>query len=128
MKILILLSAFFLLPQFAYCGEFVVFSVKTDFPMNDSQKMYRDVYVNMGTNQGIKAGSTLDAYRVMTTVDEINQKIGRNFSFKYAKLKVIQAENDMAVARVVEFLSPEHTPTGTYTNVMVGDQVEVAKK
>ncbi len=127
MKIFIFITALFL-PLLAHSGEYVVFSVKTDFPMNDSQKMYRDVYVNMGTNQGIKAGSTLDAYRVMTTVDEINQKMGRNFSFKYAKLKVIQAENDMAVARVVEFLSPENTPTGTYTNVMVGDQVEVAKK
>jgi len=105
-----------------------VFGVRTDFPMNDDQQQFRDVYVNMGTDQGIKVGSRLDAFRVLTTVDEINQRTGRNISFRIAKLKVIHAEGDVAVARVVEMLKPESTPIGNYTNVMVGDIVEVGKK
>ena len=109
-------------------GEHKVLGIRTDFPMADGQPLFRDVYVNMGTNQGVKAGSTLDAYRVITTVDEINQKMGRNISFKIAKLKVIHAESDLAVARVTQFLPPESTPIGSYTNVMVGDEVEIGKK
>lgn len=96
--------------------------------MADGQADYRDVYVNIGTNQGVKAGTKLDAFRVLTTVDEINQRTGRNFSFKIARLKVIHAESDMAVARVIEFQPPESTPIAVFTNVMVGDQVEVARK
>ena len=69
-----------------------------------------------------------DVRRVVTTVDELNQKTGRNISFKFAKLKVIHAETDVAVARVVSFLPPDSTPVGSFTNVMVGDEVEVAKK
>jgi len=109
-------------------GDYKVFGIRTDFPMADGQPLYRDVYVNMGTNQGIKTGSSLEAYRVITSVDELNQKTGRNISFKFAKLKVIHAESDLAVARVMQFLPPESTPLGSYTNVMVGDDVEVAKK
>jgi hypothetical protein len=112
----------------AHAGEYKVFGIKTDFPMADGQPLFRDVYVNLGTSQGIKAGSTLDAYRVVTTVDELNQKTGKNISFKIAKLKVIHAETDLAVARVTSFLPPDATPVGSFTNVMVGDDVEVAKK
>ncbi len=112
----------------AMAGEHRVFGIRTDFAMADDQPLFRDVYVNMGTDQGIKTGSTLDAFRVITTVDELNQKTGRNISFKIAKLKVIHAESDVSVARVTQFLPPDATPIVSYTNVMVGDDVEVAKK
>lgn len=132
MKILFWIGA--ILSVYAVClgsamaGEYKVFGIRTDFPMADGQQLFRDVYVNMGTNQGVKEGSALDVFRVVTTVDEINQKTGRNISFKFAKLKVIHAESDLAVARVVQFLPPENSPLASYTNVMVGDEVEVGKK
>lgn len=112
----------------AHAEDHQVFGVKSDFPMNDGQAIYRDVYVNLGTNQGIKAGSSLDAFRVTTTVDEINQRVGKNISYKIARLKVIHAEGDIAVARVEKMLPPESTPTGSYTNVMVGDLVAISSK
>lgn len=105
-----------------------VFGVRTDFTLNNTETKYRDVYVNMGTEQGIKIGSLLDAFRTLTTIDEINQRTGRNISFRIAKLKVIHAEGSISVARVVQMMDPEATPVGTYTNVMVGDTVEVGKK
>lgn len=116
-----------LLPSSTFAAH-QVFGIRTDFPMTDGQETFRDVYVNMGTDQGIKIGSILEASRVVTTVDEINQRTGRNISFPIAKLKVIHAEGDVAVARVLEMTKPELTPNGTFTNVMVGDQVDVAKK
>ena len=90
--------------------------------------MFRDIYVNMGTNQGIKTGSKLTVYRTITTMDEINQKSGKNISFKIGNLQVIHTDRDIAIARVIDFLPPEKTPIGTYTNVMVGDLVEVSSK
>ncbi|MGZ3712002.1 MAG: hypothetical protein ACXVBE_09605 [Bdellovibrionota bacterium] len=105
-----------------------VFGIKSDFPMNDGQTLFRDVYVNLGTSQGVKIGSSLDVFRTITTVDEINQRVGQNISFKIGRLKVIHAEGNVAVARVDKMLPPEQTPTGSYTNVMVGDQVEISNK
>jgi hypothetical protein len=131
MKFLLWIAAFFI---YAVCataalaGEYKVFGIRTDFPMADGQPQFRDVYVNMGTDQGIKTGSTLDVSRVITTVDDLNQKTGQNISFKIAQLKVIHAEGDIAVARVTKMLPPDATPIGSFTNVMVGDDVEVAKK
>lgn len=128
MKIYFVVVATCLFSHSALAGQFKVFGIRTDFPMVEGQVSYRDVFVNIGTNQGIKTGSTLDAYRVVTTIDEINQTTGRNISFKIGKLKVIHSEPELAVARVVQMLPPESTPLGSFTNVMVGDEVEVAKK
>lgn len=128
MKNFLFIAALFLTSTAAFADGHQVFGVKSDFPLADDQKMFRDVYVNLGTSQGVKDGSLLDVFRTMTTVDEINQRVGRNITFKIARLKVIHAEGDVAVARVEKFLSPETIPTGTYTNVVVGDQVEIASK
>lgn len=124
MKILLALMLAF--PLTSHAAQ--VFGVRTDFAMDDDGAKYRDVYVNMGTDQGIKVGSQLDAFRTLTTVDEINQRTGQNISFRIAKLKVIHAEGGIAVARVLQMMPSESTPVGTYTNVMVGDTVEVGKK
>lgn len=117
-----------LLPSFASAEGFQVFGVKNDYPMADGETRFRDVYVNMGTNQGIKKGSTLDAFRTVTTVDDLNRRVGKNISFKIAKLKVIHADQDIAVARVTSFEKADVTPTGSYRDVMVGDRVELGAK
>ena len=119
---------FLFIPWIANADAYQVFGVKSDFPMRDGQNPLRDVYVNIGTDQGIKNGSHLDAYRTISTVDDTQQKVGPNFSFKFAKLKVLHADSKMAVARVIEFLPVENIPLGQYTNIMVGDRVEVTSK
>jgi hypothetical protein len=128
MKNFFLITILLLSTLTARADDHQVFGVKSDFPMTDAQVLYRDVYVNLGTNQGVKTGSSLDAFRSLTTVDEINQHVGKNISFKIAKLKVIHAEGDISVARVEKMLPPEQTPTGSFTNVMVGDTVEISGK
>ncbi len=111
-----------------HAGEFKVYGVKTEFPMEDGQALFKDVYVSMGTNQGIKAGSQLVAYRMVTTTDDLSQKSSTQLNFPVAKLRVIHAEATAAVARVTEIFPPSVTPLSAYTNVMVGDAVELAKK
>jgi hypothetical protein len=109
-------------------AEFQVSAIRTDFAMSDSDPRYRDVYVTMGLNQGIKKGSVLDAYRNLATFDDLNHRVGKNISFKIAKLKIIHADDEVSVARVVSVEAPDVTPTGTYQNVMVGDKVELGRK
>lgn len=96
--------------------------------MIDGQKLYRDIYVNIGSGQGVKIGTKLDVYRTLSTADQLNQKNGPNLRFHIAKMKVIHAEDDAAVARVTEFFPPESTPNPGFTDVMVGDTVEVSRK
>jgi hypothetical protein len=106
---------------------YTVYGVRNEFPMNDGQKLYRDLYVNMGTAQGIKVGSKLDVYRMLSTADLLNQRNGPNITFRFAKLKVIHVEDSSAVARVIELVPGEEIPNYGYSDVMVGDAVEVSR-
>jgi len=62
-KLLIALTILFISPEPLAHAEYAVFGIKTDISLSDSEQAFRDVYVSMGTNQGIKVGSKLDVYR-----------------------------------------------------------------
>ncbi len=112
----------------AETGQYTVYGVRNDFPMTETQSLFKDFYINMGTSQGIKIGSKLDAYRTMPTVDEMNNKSSNNISFKIAKMKVIHADVNNAVVRIIEMLPPSEVPIGSYPTVMIGDSVDVSRK
>lgn len=108
-------------------GHFV-YGIKTDLPLAESDATIHDLYVNLGTTQGVKDGTILDVYRTISTVDDVNKKVADKISFKIAQIKVIHAEDDIAVARILEMKSPKETPLGDIPAVVVGDTVEVARK
>jgi hypothetical protein len=77
----------------------------------------------------VKVGTSLDVYRSQATADELNQKHLENISFKIAKLKVIHAEANIAVARLVDLQTANKgAPIMLIPSVMVGDRVEVSRK
>jgi hypothetical protein len=112
----------------AYADDFQVYGMRTDFPMADGEAIIKDFYVNLGTNHGVKAGSTLIAFREVTTADNLAQKSAAKVRFPVARLKVIHSEASAAVARLLEMLPAKETPASGYTNVMVGDLVELTRK
>lgn len=106
----------------------IVFGIRNEFPMSDTDQTSKDYYVGLGTSQGLRVGTTLDVYRSQATADELNQKHLENISFKFARLKVIHAEGNMAVARLIEIQSPSKgAPIALIPSVMVGDRVEVSR-
>lgn len=109
-------------------GTYYVYGVKTDFTMSDKDIALHDVYLNLGTSQGVKEGTVLDVYRTITTVDEVNKRVSDKISFKIAKVRVIHSESSVSVARVMEMHSPKETPLGEIPAIVVGDSVEVARK
>lgn len=108
--------------------EHIVFGVKTEIMMQDQDEPRRDFYVNIGTSQGVKAGSVLDVFRSVTSSDNINNRSARNIIFKIAKLKIIHADEDIAVGRIIEMFSGAETPIGEYTSVIVGDRVAITTR
>lgn len=109
-------------------ADFVVFGVRTDFPMGDTQNTRKDFYVSIGTNQGVKPGTMLDAFRIITAPDEMNSNKARNITFPIAQLKVIHAQPNTSVARLIKVMPENTTPIGHYQGVMIGDVVSVTTK
>jgi len=118
----------FVIPISYSRGEHFVFGTKTEFPMSNKKTVMKDFYVNIGHAQGVKIGTKLDAYRTITTADEVNNKNSSNITFIVATLKVIHAEENISVARLESVNSLDNTPIGVFLSVMVGDMVAVSSK
>src|SRR5579885_154304 len=115
-----------LLPRPTGAADYVVYSVYRALDMGyEGEKTEKDFYVNMGTAQGVHPGTVLKAYRRMSTYDLMSEKLYRDVSFPIAKLKVIHAEQNAAIARLDQML-PD-TPAYSPKAVMVGDLVEIAE-
>jgi hypothetical protein len=113
-------------PSRGSATEFTVYNVLKNLDLGTPEETTRkDYYVNMGANQGVRLGSTLEVYRRVPTYDGENQKYYQDIIFAFAKLKVIHVEKSAAVGRLEKFLPPEKTPVAIPQMVMVGDIVRL---
>ena len=114
-------------PAEGNAADFIVYSVYKGLDFgNPGESPPKDFHVNMGSSQGLRAGTTLNVYRKEATYDLQNEKLYKDVTFPIARLKVIHAESGAAIARLHEMLPADKTPVIVPRTVMVGDIVRVA--
>src|SRR4051794_23426324 len=86
----------------ARATEFFVTSVTRDFPMKAGEALYKDFYINAGSNNGLRKGAALDALRKMPVFDNINSKLLGDTNIRIARLKIIHVDKNFAIARLVK--------------------------
>ena len=63
--------------------DFIIYSVEHDLPMGHENEMLRkNYYLNIGTQQGISKGTTLDVYRAISQNDPFETKKRYNYNIK----------------------------------------------
>lgn len=104
--------------------DHVVYSVYQGIDMgNPGEKPPRDYYVNMGTKSGVTKGTVLKVLRRTASYDLNNRVLYKDVTFPIAEIKVIHAEPEAAIARLVKMEPAEMTPAISPRAVMVGDLV-----
>lgn len=112
----------------AQADDFVVYSVFQGLNLgNPGEVSQKDYYVNMGSSNGVRPGTTLEVLRKIATYDLLSEKLYKDMQFPIARLKVIHVENNAAIARLEKLMPAEETPAITLRAVMIGDLVRVAK-
>lgn len=109
-------------------GEFFVTSVIREIPMKSDDVVFKDFYINAGSNNGLRKGIYLDAIRKLTTYDNLNSKMLGETSVRIARLRLIHVDKNFSIARLVNMYDKTRTPISGYDSVMVGDLVEVSEK
>ena len=113
----------------AIAKDYVIYSIAQDLPMGNKGEIIRkNFYVDMGTNQGLKKGSLLDVYRVVSVIDPYESKKRYNHRIKIGEVKVLHAEDSSAIAVVNKFEEAEETPVFEISKMMIGDIVTVKVK
>ena len=87
----------------------------------------KDIFVSIGSAQGVHKGSTLDVYRRISSFDNLTQKHMGDHMIPVGRIKVIHVDEKTAIARADRFVSVEQEPALLPQAVMIGDIVRIAQ-
>jgi hypothetical protein len=108
--------------------NFQVYGIHNALHMgNPDEPNSKDLYINMGARNGIKVGSVVEILKTVSTYDLSNKKLFREITFPFGKAKIIHAEDDVAVARVIQLNPSSETPVAVPYNVQVGDSIRATR-
>lgn len=137
-RILLALACFWLALPAAHAAETVIYSVYQgvdlgEAPSSDAgteprtpRTPLKDFFINAGSSQGITPGTVLEVSRKMPTYDLLGEKLYKEVAFPIARIKVVHAEQGVAIARLEKMLPSDKTPVFSPRAIMVGDLVRRA--
>ncbi len=104
---------------------FLIYSVAQDLNMGiEGQVLKKNFYVNMGTGQGVKKGTLLDVFRVISVLNPYDNRKRVIHKVKIGELKVLNATEEGSIA-VMKKMEDEDVPVLELDQFMVGDMVAV---
>lgn len=121
----VLLAAVISLGAFAH-AELTVFDVRRSLPMADGEKVYRDFYINGGSEAGLGVGMVITVQRRVPLYDNYSNHSAGDLDVKVAKIKIIQVQKGLAVARLQSEFTRDNAPLLEDNFIMVGDRLNMA--
>jgi hypothetical protein len=108
-----------------HAEEAVVIEVRKNIAMSKTDKVYKNFFINGGSNVGLAKGSTVDVLRRLPVHDPLKNSAIGDIRVKVGQLEIIQADPKISVARLISQESPENRPVLDYEAVMVGDRLDL---
>jgi len=110
----------------AIAKDYVIYSIAQDIPMgNKDEVIKKNFYVDMGKSQGVKQGTILDVFRVVSVLDPYESKKRYNHRIKIGEMKVLHAEDSSAIGVLNKLEEGEEAPVFEIGKMMIGDIVTV---
>ena len=111
----------------AFAEEYNVYQVFRPIDLGESDHTPpKDIYINMGSSQGVRKGTVLDVYRKISSFDNLTQRLVGDHMIPVGKIKVIHSDEKTAIARVDRFVSIDQEPALLPQAIMIGDVVRPA--
>ncbi len=110
----------------AEAGDFVVTAVIRELPLRKGEAVFKDIYINAGSSNGLKKGAALEAVRKMQVFDNLNSKLTGEAQVKIARLRLIHVDKTSSIARLEKMYDKASTPLAGHDSIMIGDLVEVS--
>ncbi len=113
----------------AHADEYSVYQVFRGIDLGESdQPPPKDIFINMGADQGIKKGSILDVYRKISSFDNLTQRLAGDHMVPVGRVKIIHVDEKTAIARLDKYVSIDQEPGLLPQAVMIGDLVRPSSK
>jgi len=112
----------------SHAADLSVVEVRRNIQMSEQDAVYRDYYINAGSNAGLKKNMIVQVKRKQSLKDSTGTKNLGEIEIPVGELKILYVENQMAVAREARLLSREEYPVLEQTAIMIGDRIDIQAK
>jgi hypothetical protein len=114
-----------MLTNAVYANELTIFDVRKNLAMSDTEKVYRDFYINGGSEAGLSTGMVITVERRLPLYDNYQNRSAGDLQLKVAKIKIIHVQKGIAVARLMSEFTRENAPLLEDNFIMVGDRLDM---
>lgn len=107
-------------------AEVTIFDVRKNLPLSDTEKVYRDFYINGGSEAGITKNMIITVQRRLPLYDSYQNRSAGDLDLKVAKVKIIHVQKGLSVARLQSEFDRGTSPLLEDNFIMVGDRLDLA--
>jgi hypothetical protein len=128
MKKLFICSILFLITS-AHAVDHQIFNIAQDIPMGyKDEQVKRNYFVNLGSMQGVKNGTTLDVFRNVSVDNPYDTNKRMHYKVKIGELQIIHSDSGASIAKSKSFLDKNPELQLEINAFMIGDHVAVSVK
>lgn len=111
----------------AYAEEDIVsiFDVRKNLPLEPTETVYRDFYLNAGPESGLKKGMFVTVVRRLPIHDPLQNKAQATLTVEVAKVQIVHVERNISVARLVDDVGTAFRPILEFEGIMIGDILDL---
>lgn len=102
-----------------------IFEVRKNLSMSDNDPVYRDFYVNGGSEVGLTQGTIMTVRRRLPLYDSYQNRSAGDLELRVAKVKVIHVQRGLAVVRLHSEFTRDQSPLLEDNFIMVGDLLDL---
>lgn len=110
----------------AFSADVSIVEIRRNIPLSDTDPVYKDFYINGGSDAGLKKNSVLTVYRKLAMRDASGTQNYGELSIPVGQIKIIAIQKGLAVGREHKLISRDDEPMLEQIGIMTGDQVDLA--
>ena len=103
-----------------------IFDVRRSLPLEPTEPVYHDFYINAGPEAGFRKGLFVTAVRLVPVHDPVANRQQGELPVQVARLQVVQVSPSITVARLISEFNDEERPTLEFESVMIGDRIDLS--
>lgn len=107
----------------SFADEISIIDIKRNIPLSDEAPIYKDFYLDAGSDFGLKKNQIVTVYRRMLVKDSTGLKTFGEFETPVGQLKIIALNNRVSIAREVKLISREEEAMLEQIGIMTGDRI-----
>lgn len=107
----------------AFAQDVAVVQVRRNIPMSDEAPVYKDFYINAGSESGLKKNLVVTLTRNIVVRDATGTQTFGEMTVPVGQLKIIAVQGKIAIAREYKLISREDEPMLEQIGIMSGDKV-----